>query len=50
MSDWQFELDEVGPDAEPDVEAVEPGSPAMENVAFFVLGIGIAVFLLSTLL
>jgi|GEM_PF-3199995 len=50
MSDWQFELDEVGPDAEPEPDAVEPGSPALENVAFFVLGIATAVLLIASIL
>lgn len=50
MSDWQFELDEVGPDAEPDEQRVEPGSPSLENVAFFVLGIALAIFLVVSML
>lgn len=50
MSDWEFELDEVGPDAEPDEDAVEPGSPSLENSAFFVLGIALAIYLITTLL
>lgn len=35
-SEWRFELDEVGPEAEPD--PLEPGSPAREDVAFVILG------------
>lgn len=50
MSDWQYELDEVGPDAEPEPDAVEPGSPSLENVAFFVLGIALAVVLVVSIL
>lgn len=50
MSDWEFELDEVGPDAEPDVDAVEPGTPGIENAVFFVLGLGLAIYLITTLL
>ncbi|MFB6071916.1 MAG: hypothetical protein ABEJ88_03015 [Halobacterium sp.] len=43
---WRFDLDEVGPDAEPRHEPIEPGSPSAENVAFFVLGVSfmLAVF------
>lgn len=48
MSDWQYDLDEVGPDAETN-DDVEPGTPATENVAFFVLGVGLAIYLLATL-
>jgi hypothetical protein len=49
MSDWEYDLDEVGPDAEPDHDAVEPGTPTTENVAFFVLGVGLAIYILLTL-
>lgn len=50
MSDWEFELDEVGPDAEPEEDTVEPGTPRPENAAFFVLGIALALYLIATLL
>lgn len=50
MSDWEYELDEVGPEAEPEVEPIEPGAPSVENAVFFVMGIATAVFLFSTLL
>lgn len=36
--EWRFGVDEVGEDAEPRVDPIEPGSPKIENVAFFVLG------------
>ena len=35
-SEWRFDLDEVGPEADPD--PIEPGSPSRENVAFVLLG------------
>ncbi|NIB98707.1 hypothetical protein [Halobacterium sp. R2-5] len=47
---WRYEVDEVGPDAEPDVRAIEPGSPAPENVAFFLLGVAAMVGVLALLL
>lgn len=50
MSDWDYELDEVGPDAEPDEDPVVPGSPGLENTAFFVLGIAIALYMITTVL
>lgn len=54
MSDWEYELDEVGPDAEPDVDdshrPIEPGSPTIENATFFVLGIALAIYLFLVLL
>ncbi|MFB6270271.1 MAG: hypothetical protein ABEH83_10025 [Halobacterium sp.] len=47
---WRYELDEVGPDAEPDVRAIEPGSPSAENVAFFLLGVATMVGVIGLLL
>ena len=42
MSDWKYDLDEVGEDAEPDEEErdlnLEPGSPSLENAFFVALG------------
>lgn len=35
-SQWRFDLDEVGPESEPD--PLEPGSPTRENIAFVILG------------
>ncbi|MFW5965319.1 MAG: DUF7312 domain-containing protein [Halodesulfurarchaeum sp.] len=45
MSDWKYEIDEVGPEAEADSE-IEPGSPRIENVIPFLLGAGLAIALL----
>jgi len=44
--DWQFGLDEVGPEAETAPEPLEPGSPSLENAAFVLLGVALAVLLL----
>ncbi|WP_416838987.1 hypothetical protein [Haloferax sp. DFSO52] len=51
--EWRFSIDDVGPDGivddSPDsVEAlpIEPGSPTLENVAFVLLGVLLAVGLL----
>lgn len=41
MSDWRFEVDEVGEDAE-DAETdehIEPGTPSLENAVFVALGV-----------
>lgn len=46
MSDWKFELDEVGPEAEPEPDPIEPGSPKLEHVIPFLLGAGLAVAML----
>jgi hypothetical protein len=46
MSDWKFELDEVGPEAEPAIPEIEPGSPRLENVVPFLLGAGLAIAML----
>lgn len=51
MGDWKFELDEVGPEAEAEEEEepmgppIEPGSPTLENVIPFLLGIALAAFI-----
>jgi hypothetical protein len=43
MSDWKYDLDEVGDDASPTAderdEPLEPGSPSIENAAFVLLGV-----------
>lgn len=47
MSDWKYELDEVGPDADssdPRLPPVEPGSPRLENALPFLIGVAVAVF------
>jgi len=36
---WQYDLDDVGPDADPQETSIEPGSPSAENVVFFLLGV-----------
>ncbi len=46
MTDWKFELDEVGPEAEPEVPEIEPGSPRLVNVLPFLFGAGLAITLL----
>lgn len=38
MSEWRYDLDEVGEDAEGPDERVEPGRIALENALFVVLG------------
>jgi hypothetical protein len=48
--EWQFGLDEVGPDGvvEPEPEPLEPGQPTLENVFFVLLGVVGTLLLLST--
>jgi hypothetical protein len=46
MSDWKFDLDEVGPEADPQVPTIEPGSPKLENVLPFLLGAAMAIGML----
>jgi hypothetical protein len=50
--EWEFGLDEVGPDgiveAEPD--PIEPGTPRLENVVFVLLGVAGTLLLLSTVI
>lgn len=52
MSDWKYEIDEVGEEAEseldgPDLEPLEPGSPTAENAFFVVLGVATTLFLFA---
>lgn len=46
MSDWKFDVDEVGEDAEDagTERTVEPGSPSLEGAVFVVLGVLATVF------
>ncbi|GGM67925.1 hypothetical protein J2752_002146 [Halarchaeum rubridurum] len=52
--EWRFGVDEVGEDGavaqEPESPPVEPGSPSAENVAFFVVGVALAVGTFALLL
>ncbi|MEZ3116912.1 hypothetical protein RYH80_13435 [Halobaculum sp. MBLA0147] len=53
-SEWQFEVDEVGEDADPDEprrEPIEPESVDLENALFVVAGVlgTVLVFVLATL-
>lgn len=53
MSDWKYELEDVGPQAEPladEVEAVEKGSPKLENVVFVLLGVVVALYVFGVLI
>jgi hypothetical protein len=50
--EWQFSLDEVGPDGvvEDEPEPIEPEKPKLENVVFVLLGVVGTLFLLSTVI
>jgi hypothetical protein len=50
--EWQFELDEVGPDGavEAEPEPLEPGTPTLENTLFVLLGVAGTLLLLATVL
>jgi len=53
MSDWKFELDDVGPEADPEeseLPPVEEGDPTLENTAFVLLGVLVALYVFATLL
>ena len=52
MTDWKFEVEDVGPDAEDDDESadqygppVEPERPAIEHVIPFLAGVALAVYI-----
>jgi hypothetical protein len=53
MSDWKFEVDEVGPEAEEDDDEeeppIEPGRPALEHVLPFLAGVVLAVYIFMQL-
>lgn len=44
--EWRFGIEDVGEDAEPAQEPIEPGSPSFENVVFVLLGVLLAVVIL----
>ncbi|WP_458207148.1 DUF7312 domain-containing protein [Haladaptatus sp. NG-SE-30] len=56
MSDWKFDVDEVGNDEVPDgapapeEETLEPGSPSAENVVFVILGAVTTIFVFLRIL
>lgn len=53
MTDWKYDLDDVGPDGvvdEAELPPVEKGSPSLENVVFVVLGVVVALYVFGTLL
>lgn len=53
MTDWKFDVEDVGPDAEDEEEEtadqygppVEPERPAIEHVIPFLAGVGLAVYI-----
>jgi hypothetical protein len=45
--EWQFALDEVGPEGQIEAEeSIEPGEPKLENVLFVLLGIALTLWIL----
>jgi len=46
MSDWEYEIDEVGPEAEEADRSIEPGSPKLEHVIPFLIGAAMAIAML----
>ncbi|MFB6069754.1 MAG: hypothetical protein ABEJ76_01915 [Halanaeroarchaeum sp.] len=53
MSDWKYDLEDVGPDGVVERSGeppIEPGSPSLENVAFVVLGAAVALYVFAKLL
>ncbi|MGM0397399.1 MAG: DUF7312 domain-containing protein [Halobacteriota archaeon] len=53
MSDWKYDLDDVGPDGvvdEYELPPVEKGSPSLENAIFVLLGVLAALYVFATLL
>ncbi|WP_135830178.1 DUF7312 domain-containing protein [Halorussus halobius] len=61
MSEWKYDVDEVGEDADPnapdsadpdrpELEPLEPGSPTAENTLFVALGVATMLFLFARVL
>lgn len=53
MSDWKFDVDDVGPDGlieEDPTPPIEPGHPRTENVVFVLLGALFALYVFVELL
>lgn len=48
--EWRFALDEVGEDAEPDPEPIEPEDVSLEHAAFVTLGVVLTLVVLATAL
>jgi hypothetical protein len=54
--EWAFTLadiearEEAAEAAEAEAEPIEPGTPSLEGIFFFLLGVGFAVFVVSRLL
>lgn len=50
--EWQFGLDDVGPDGvvEAEPEPLEPGQPTLENALFVLLGVVGTLLLLATVI
>lgn len=46
MSDWKYDVDDVGPDAADD-RSIEPGTPSVENAAFVLLGMLVTVLVFA---
>ncbi len=42
-TEWEFAVDEVGEDAKPVQDPIEPQSPSAENVAFVLVGVLLAI-------
>lgn len=54
MSDWKYDVEEVGEDADPDPEPerpelppIEPESPSLEGALFVLLGVVATVLVLA---
>ncbi len=46
MSEWKYDVEEVGPEEPEEPDPIEPGSPDLEHVIPFLLGAGLAIALL----
>lgn len=48
--EWTYDLDEVGPEATPQEPPIEPEPVDLEHAVFFLLGVGLVILLLVSLL